>query len=237
MLPHPDNLSLPFKEGIRDLRCSIRLEARSGALASRVFGTPLPTRRLATLADSVLSRVEHVANRVLPRDDSALGHRLDRLMAGLRNNGQGERHGDLYAVCREIVGDAEVSGYVVSELRLALQPSTPPLPPGADLTLAAVARAQHMASAGVLRDCLSRTLAPGAGSAGGASEADEEAALALTCWLAVLVRFESMEEGRRVLAGARLAVDAEGQGWARLLREAKLADLAAEWRRTVPYLP
>ncbi|KQT52418.1 MULTISPECIES: hypothetical protein [unclassified Aureimonas] len=243
MLPHPDTLSIPLKEGIRDLRCSIRLEARSGAVASRVLGSPRPTRRLATLADSVLSRVEHVASRVLPRDESDLGQRLDRLMAALRRGGEAERPGDLYAVCREIPRGADASGVLVSELKLARRPARPPLATDADLTLAAVMRAHEMASAGVLRGCLSATLLPGAGETGGADRpalrpgADEDAALALTCWLAVLVRFESMEEGRRVLNGASLAVDAEGEGWTLLLRERRFAELAGAWRRTVPYLP
>ncbi|WP_062205210.1 hypothetical protein [Aureimonas sp. AU12] len=234
MLPHPDSLSLPFKEGIRDLRCSIRLEARSGAVSSRLFGTPRPTRGLASFADGVLSRAEEVAARVLPREGADLGQRLDRLAVGLRGGRGTERPGDLYAVCREILRGAEPAGSLVSELKLAARPAAD-LPVGTDPILAAVTRAHRMAAGGILRNCLSRTLLPGAPVAHG--EGGDDARLALTSWLAVLVRLETGEDGRRVVEGACLAVEAEGETWARLLREKRLAELADDWRRTVPYLP
>lgn len=233
MLPHPDTLSLPFKEGIRDLRCSIRLEARSGALSSRLFGTPKPTRRLARIADDVLTQAERVAGKVFSRGESDLGQRLDRLSA-LLGAGRGlERSGDVYAVCRAILEADGASGIVVSELRLAAQPEGRDAASLSDRVLAATHQAHRMASSGIVRPCLSTALLPPEAGL----ETDLDMRLALICWLAVLVRAETTEDGSLVLKGARLAVEAEGEDWSRLLRERRFEELAEIWRRTVPYLP
>jgi hypothetical protein len=233
MLPHPDSLSLPLKEGIRDLRCSIRLEARSGAVSSRLFGTPKPTRRLARLADGVLTRAEKVAGMVLARGDAGLGPRLDRLAAALAAGRVGERTGDLYAVCQAILEADGEAGIVVSELRLAIQLDEDEAPASEDRFQAAARQAHRMARSGLVRGCLSAALL----SRDAEAEAALDARIALVCWLAVLVRAEGADDAGLVLSGARLAVDAEGEEWVRLLRERRFDDLAQCWRRTVPYLP
>jgi hypothetical protein len=233
MLPRPDNLSLPFREGIRDIRCSIRSEARSGALAIRLFGTSRPTRRLARLADEMLSHAEKAAERMLSHAEAGLEERLDRLMAGLLTGRLAERSGDAYAVCRAILDADEASGVLVSEFKLAVQGADRAAAPVEDPILAAVGQAQRMASGGILRRCLSTAILPYDGEAA----ATRDARLALTCWLAVLVRAETRAEADLVLDSSALAVAAEGEEWVRLLRERRLGELAEVWRRTVPHLP
>ena len=234
MLPYPDSLALPLKEGIRDLRSSIRREAKAGAVSSRFFGTPEPTRQLARLADGVFTRAERFAGKVLSRDGADLGARLDRLGAGLAQGHVAERTRDVYAVCQAILDLDGPSGAVVSELKLASRNLDRPLAGASDAALAAVRIAARMASLDIVRPCLSVVLTH--------EERDESvqlnARLALIAWLAVLVRLDNpREDARVILASARWAMEAEEGEWLALLTARKLDELAALWRQTVPYLP
>ncbi len=233
MLPHPDSLTLPIREGVRDLRSSIRFEARAGSVSNRLLGRPEPTRRLARFADGLLTRAEAVAVRVLPRGETDPGLRLDRLAEAAKAGRIGERSADLYALCRAILDLDAASGTLVSEMRLAMGDPDTRLRPEADPTLAAVRAAAWMGSLGAVRPCFSTFLARG----GGATGEGLDRRIALTLWLAVLVRAESREDGRLAIDGAFRAVDAEGEGWIAMLRHARLEALADAWRRTVPYLP
>lgn len=233
MLPHPDSLTLPFREGVRDLRSSIRFEARAGGVSSRLLGTPEPTRRLARFADGLLTRAEAVAVRVLPRGETDPGARLDRLAAAARAGRLADRSADLYALCRAILDLDAASGALVSEMRLATGEAGAGWRTEADPTLAAVRAAAWMASLGIVRPCLSTFLTRSPDAAG----KDLDHRVAMTLWLAVLVRAESREDGHSAIEGARLAVDAEGEEWAQMLRRRRFEDLADAWRRTVPYLP
>lgn len=233
MLPYPDSLAIPLKEGIRDLRSSIRREAQAGAVSSRLFGRPEPTRHLARLADTVFTRAERLAGKVLARDAADLGARLDRLGAGLREGHVAERTRDVYAVCQAILDLDGPSGAVVSELRLASRKLDRPLAGEADPALAAVRIAARMATLDLVRPCLSTVLIAPEGE----GDALRDARVALVCWLAVLVRLETGEDARVILSSARWACEAEEAEWLPLLTERRLEELAALWRRTVPYLP
>ncbi|WP_062012486.1 hypothetical protein [Aureimonas sp. AU4] len=232
MLPHPEGLTLPLKEGIRDLRSSIRLEARSGLVSSHLFGAPQPVRGLARLADGVLTRAERAASRVRPREERDLGARLDRMAAAL-GGPEAPRADDLYAVCREVLDREGAAGLLVSELALAAAGGRPARQPGGDAALLAARMAGQLHGLGAVRPCLSTVLLP----AERERVAGTGARVALGCWLAVLVRRESRAPASDVLDAAALALEAEGDDWTRLLREGRLEALAAGWRRTVPYLP
>jgi hypothetical protein len=233
MLPYPDSLALPLKEGIRDLRSSIRHEARAGSVSNQLFGTPEPTRRLARLADGVLTRAERFAGKVLSRSAADLGARLDRLGAGLLQGHVTERTGDVYAVCQAICDLDGPSGAVVSELKLSSRNLDRPLSGEGDTALAAVRIAARMAALDIVRPCLGTVLA----SAGREETKALNARVALTAWLAVLVRLQTREDARVILASARWATEAEEAEWLALLNARRFDDLAALWRQTVPYLP
>ncbi|WP_168990433.1 hypothetical protein [Aureimonas flava] len=234
MLPHPHSLTLPFKEGIRDLRTSIRLEAASGVLSARLLGTPEPARRIARVADGVLTRAERMAGRMLPRGDADLGQALDRLAASLRPGGPAPDSADLYASCRAVVALGGPRDAVVSELRLAMSPEEPGRrDPVADAPTAAARAAARLAAVGAARPCLSSALGP-LDPEEGAVVNDH---MALSVWLGVLVRRDGGAPGELAILGAHRAVEAEGAEWRAMLREARFADLAAAWRATVPYLP
>jgi hypothetical protein len=234
MLPHPHNLTLPFKEGIRDLRTAIRLEAASGTMSARLLGTPEPARRLARMADGVLSRAEKVAGRVLPRGETDIARVLDRLAASLRVGSAPAESADLYAACRSVLALAGPGDAVVSELRLAMASEDPGRRSRDPDPLVAAARAaSQLATVGAARPCLTSALGP---------VDPEEAAeindhMALAVWLAVLVRRDSAASGDLAILGAQRAVEAEGAQWRAMLRDDRLDDLAAAWRATIPYLP
>lgn len=232
MLPHTDGLTLPLKEGIRDLRSSIRLEARSGLVSRHLFGAPQPVRRLARLADDVLTRAERAASRVRPREERDMDARLDRLAAAL-DRGQMPRVDDVYAVCREVLGRENAAGTLVSELALAAADGRRVRSEAGDRVLAAARGAAQLFGLGVVRPCLSTLLVPDERSA----TASVGARVALGCWLVVLVRGESRAPAADVLDAVALALEAEGDDWADLLRTGDLEALAARWRVTAPYLP
>ncbi|MBB3952459.1 hypothetical protein [Aureimonas jatrophae] len=233
MLPHPEGLTLPLKEGMRDLRSSIRLEARSGLVSSHLFGTAEPVRHLARLADGVLTRAERAASRVRPREDRDLGHRLDRMAQALGGSGFEPGADDLYAVCREVLEREGRGGVLVSELALATADARRGRWLDGDDALRAARAAWRLLATGAIRPCLSTVLLPAERDA----VAEVGARVALGCWLAVLVRHASRRPGAEVLDAVALALEAEGDEWARLLRGEQLDALAASWRRTVPYLP
>lgn len=234
MLPHPDSLALPLKEGIRDLRTSIRFGARQEDPSRLPSGVREPARRFARLADGVLSRAEGLAVRILPGETASLGERMDRLAATLRPGGRpGEPPADLYDVARRTLDADDAPGTVVSELRLALEGAGPAVPLAEDRVAAAATAARWMAGLGFVRPCLSTVLATGAHPL----RNDLDARLALLVWLAVLVRGASRADARLCMGAARAAFDAEGEDWLRHLRQDRLDDLAAAWRQTVPYLP
>lgn len=234
MLPHPDSLALPLKEGIRDLRTSIRFGARQEEAFGLPSGVREPARRFARLADGVLSRAEGLAIRILPGETASLGERMDRLAATLRPGGRpGERPADLYDVTRRTLDADDAPGAVVSELRLALEGAGPAVGAAHDEVAAAVNAARWMAGLGFVRPCLSTVLAPGARPI----RSELDARLALLVWLAVLVRASSHADARLCMAGARAAFEAEGEDWLHRLRDDRPDDLAAAWRQTVPYLP
>ncbi len=234
MLPHPHNLTLPIREGIRDLRTAIRLEATSGALSARLLGTPEPARRLARVADGVLTRAERVAGRVLPRGAAEPARALDRLAASLRPGTAPAESADLYALLRTLLAFGGPADAVVSEMRLAMAAETPAAPVGDEDTLILAARAAgRLAAVGAVRPCLTSALGPA--DPEDTAAANDRAALAV--WLAVLVRRDSGAPGDLALLAAQRVVEAEGTDWRAMLREARFADLAAAWRATVPYLP
>ncbi|WP_279482160.1 hypothetical protein [Aureimonas sp. SK2] len=234
MLPHPHNLTLPLREGIRDLRTAIRLEAASGTLSARLLGSPEPTRRLAQVADGVLTRAERVAGRVLPRGSADATRALDRLAASLWPGAAPVESADLYALCRTVLALGGPNDAVVSELRLAMAAETLAVPGGDDDTMCLAARAAgRLAAVGAVRPCLTSAFGP-VDPEEGATAND---CMALTVWLAVLVRRDSGAPGELALLAAQRVVEAEGADWRAMLRDGRFADLAAAWRATVPYLP
>lgn len=234
MLPHPHNLTLPFKEGIRDLRIAIRLEARSGALSNRLLGTPDPARRLARVADGVLTRAERVAGRVVPRGSADIGRALDRLAASLEPGGATAESADLYGVCRSVLTEGGPDDVVVSELRLAASPALSRVPTqDEDRVLRAAHAARRLAALGVARPCMTSALGP-VDFDKGAGVNDH---MALSVWLAVLVRGHCGASGNLAVLGACRAVEAEGAEWRAMLRASQMSDLADAWRATIPYLP
>lgn len=234
MLPHPHNLTLPLKEGIRDLRTSIRQEAAAGTISARLIGTPEPARRLARMADGVLSRAEKVAERVIPRGGADVSRTLDRMATSLMGAGAPVESADLYALCREILSLGGPRDAVVSELRLAMASEDLGRRVRDEDTVTAAARAAaRLAAVGAARPCLTSALGP--------VDPEDSAAvndhMALAVWLGVLVRRDSGASGAMALVGAQRAVEAEGPQWRTLLRDGRFADLAAAWRATIPYLP
>lgn len=234
MLPHPHSLTLPLKEGIRDLRTAIRLEAASGTMSARLLGTPEPARRLARMADGVLTRAEKVAGRVLPRSETDCARVLDRLGASLTPGTAPADSADLYAACRFVIALQPLSDAVVSEMRLALASEELGVRRRDDDPFVAAARASgRLAAVGAARPCLTSALGP--------LDPEEGAAvndrMALSVWLGVLVRRDGAAPGDLALLGAQRAVEAEGAEWRTMLREERFADLADRWRATVPYLP
>jgi len=229
MLPHSEGLTLPLKEGIRDLRSSIRLEAEAGSVSGHLFGLRGPSRRLARLADGVLTRAERVAREVLAREARELGGALDRMAASLEAGGRA-RSADTYAVCRTLLEREGASGLLVSELALAQARPHAGRRLG-DPTLEAARAAGALDASGAVRPCLSTVLLPDGAGSGAATR------VALGCWLAVLVRGESRAPATAVIQAVRRVLDAEGEDWARLLRAGRFETLAESWRRTVPYLP
>jgi len=229
MLPHSEGLTLPLKEGIRDLRSSIRLEARAGSVSGHLFGLAGPSRRLARLADGVLTRAERVAREVLTRESEELGGALDRLAASLGSGVQG-RSADTYAVCRALLDREGVAGLLVSELALA-QGRAARVSRSSDPMLDAARAAGALLGSGAIRPCLSTVLLPETARSATAER------VAIGCWLAVLVRREGDAPAPTVIESVHRVLDAEGEDWARLLRDGRFEALAEAWRRTVPYLP